>query len=130
MPAFSVQNNFEIKNGVRILAEDNILENSWGGFSQDGFGMLLTPKSQSNLCPVCYDADITFRYNKITGTADGIQLAPVASDTGGLAVGMERVSFHDIVIDGGYGGLIPSTVIRAIDDDMEVVRQGLGVWDY
>ena len=36
----------------------------------------------------------------------------------------------DIVIDGGYGGLIPSTVIRAIDDDMEVVRQGLGVWDY
>lgn len=36
----------------------------------------------------------------------------------------------DIVIDGGYGGLIPSTVIRVTDDDMEVVRQGLGMWDY
>ena len=36
----------------------------------------------------------------------------------------------DIVIDGGYGGLVPSTVIRVTDDDMEVVRQGLGMWEY
>lgn len=35
----------------------------------------------------------------------------------------------DIVIDGGYGGNIPSTIINAVDDDFEVIRQGLGVID-
>lgn len=32
----------------------------------------------------------------------------------------------DIIIDGGYGGLTPSTVISCLDGDFEVVRQGLG----
>ncbi len=32
----------------------------------------------------------------------------------------------DIVIDGGYGGNIPSTIIDATDDDFAVIRQGLG----
>ncbi len=32
----------------------------------------------------------------------------------------------DLVIDGGFGGLIPSTVILATDDDFEVIREGAG----
>lgn len=32
----------------------------------------------------------------------------------------------DIVIDGGYGGLIPSTVVDCTTDDFEIVRQGKG----
>lgn len=32
----------------------------------------------------------------------------------------------DIVIDGGYGGNIPSTIVDATDDDFTVIRQGLG----
>ena len=32
----------------------------------------------------------------------------------------------DIVIDGGYGGNIPSTVVDCSSDDMEIVREGLG----
>jgi len=32
----------------------------------------------------------------------------------------------DIIIDGGYGGLTPSTVISCLNGDFEVVRQGLG----
>lgn len=32
----------------------------------------------------------------------------------------------DIVIDGGYGGNVPSTIVDATDDDFSVVRQGLG----
>lgn len=32
----------------------------------------------------------------------------------------------DIVIDGGYGGNVPSTIIDATNDDFSVVRQGLG----
>ena len=34
----------------------------------------------------------------------------------------------DIVIDGGIGGMIPSTVIDCTKDDYEVIRQGAGVW--
>ena len=32
----------------------------------------------------------------------------------------------DVVIDGGYGGLIPSTVIDCTTDEFEIVRQGKG----
>tara|TARA_B110000285_G_C14640584_1_gene387424 strand:+ start:145 stop:501 length:357 start_codon:yes stop_codon:yes gene_type:complete len=32
----------------------------------------------------------------------------------------------DIIIDGGYGNNIPSTVIDASNDELEVIRQGLG----
>lgn len=32
----------------------------------------------------------------------------------------------DIVIDGGYGGNVPSTIIDATDDDFSIIRQGLG----
>ena len=32
----------------------------------------------------------------------------------------------DIVIDGGYGGNVGSTIVNATDDAMEIIRQGLG----
>jgi len=35
----------------------------------------------------------------------------------------------DMVIDGGYGGLIPSTIIDCTNEEPEVLRQGLGVVD-
>jgi tRNA threonylcarbamoyl adenosine modification protein (Sua5/YciO/YrdC/YwlC family) len=41
--------------------------------------------------------------------------------------------FHklvDIVIDGGIGGMLPSTVVDCTKDGYEVIREGAGVWDY
>jgi tRNA threonylcarbamoyl adenosine modification protein (Sua5/YciO/YrdC/YwlC family) len=35
----------------------------------------------------------------------------------------------DIVIDGGIGGYIPSTIIDCTKDEFELVRQGAGVWE-
>lgn len=35
----------------------------------------------------------------------------------------------DFVIDGGPGGVIPSTVVDCTTDDWKVIRQGLGEWD-
>jgi tRNA threonylcarbamoyl adenosine modification protein (Sua5/YciO/YrdC/YwlC family) len=32
----------------------------------------------------------------------------------------------DIVIDGGYGGTVPSTVLNCMNDEIELVREGLG----
>jgi tRNA threonylcarbamoyl adenosine modification protein (Sua5/YciO/YrdC/YwlC family) len=35
----------------------------------------------------------------------------------------------DIVVDGGIGGMIPSTIIDCIHDECSVIREGLGIWD-
>lgn len=35
----------------------------------------------------------------------------------------------DFVVDGGIGGMIPSTIIDCLGDNLEVTRQGLGVFD-
>lgn len=35
----------------------------------------------------------------------------------------------DIVIDGGPGGMVPSTVINCTTPDYEVVRLGAGIWE-
>lgn len=35
----------------------------------------------------------------------------------------------DMVIDGGIGGMIPSTIVDCTTDDWKVIREGLGVWE-
>lgn len=35
----------------------------------------------------------------------------------------------DYVIDGGHGGIIPSTIVDCTTDEWTVIREGLGVWD-
>jgi tRNA threonylcarbamoyl adenosine modification protein (Sua5/YciO/YrdC/YwlC family) len=35
----------------------------------------------------------------------------------------------DLIIDGGIGGMIPSTIIDFTKGEPEVVREGLGVWE-
>jgi len=101
---FIVKNHFELKNGQRVLFEGNVLENNWGGFSQPGFSVLLTPKNQhlnnTNVCPLCQVMDVTIRYSKITNTGAGIQMANVRSDGGGIARAGERYSIHDVTVDG------------------------------
>ena len=34
----------------------------------------------------------------------------------------------DLVIDGGIGGIVPSTIIDFTNEEPEVVREGLGKW--
>jgi tRNA threonylcarbamoyl adenosine modification protein (Sua5/YciO/YrdC/YwlC family) len=36
----------------------------------------------------------------------------------------------DLVVDGGIGGIVPSTVVDCTTDEYTVIRQGAGVWDY
>lgn len=36
----------------------------------------------------------------------------------------------DIVIDGGYGGTTPSTIVNCTTDDFEIVRQGKGILNH
>jgi tRNA threonylcarbamoyl adenosine modification protein (Sua5/YciO/YrdC/YwlC family) len=36
----------------------------------------------------------------------------------------------DIVVDGGIGGMIPSTIVDCTKDEYEIVRQGLGIFEF
>lgn len=36
----------------------------------------------------------------------------------------------DMVVDGGIGGMVPSTVIDCTGDEYVILRQGLGIWEY
>ena len=106
---FIVKNLFELKNAQRVLFEDNILENVWGGFTQTGFAILLTPKNQNNQCPLCRTTDVTIRFCRVSHAANGMVMGTGLSDTGGAASGGGGYSIHDDVfddIDGeAYGGL-------------------------
>jgi hypothetical protein len=95
---FIVKNHLELKNARRVLFEGNVLENAWGGFSQTGFSILLTPKNQSNVCPLCQVTDVTIRYNTINHAGAGLQIATVPSDSGAMALAGGRFSIHDILL--------------------------------
>lgn len=100
---FIVKNHFELKNAQRVLFENNLLENSWGGFSQTGFSILLTPKNQENKCPICLVTDVTIRAIKIVNVASVFQIANTLSDAGGASSGGQRYSIHDVLVDGIRG---------------------------
>jgi len=100
---FIVKNHFEIKNAQRVLFEDNFLENVWGGFSQTGFSILLTPKNAENKCPICLVTDVTIRFIKIVNVGSVFQIANTLSDAGGPSSGGERYSIHDVLVDGVRG---------------------------
>jgi hypothetical protein len=93
---FVVKNHFELKNAQRVLFEGNVLENVWGGFTQAGFSILLTPKNQNNHCPACQVTDVTIRYNKVRNVGSVMLLANGKSDAGGSATAGERYSIHDL----------------------------------
>src|ERR1039458_4741670 len=106
---FGVKNHIELKNAVRVLIEANLMENNWGGFSQAGYGILLTPKNQhvgvgtgSDSCPVCQVTDVTIRYDHVSHAASGISMVTSLSGTGqngAPALAGTRWSIHDVLID-------------------------------
>jgi len=125
---FIVKNLFELKNAQRVLFEGNVLENSWGGFTQTGFGILLTPKSQArgmeNLCPSCLVTDVTIRKCEISHVASGFQIANAVDGKGrGTARDGGRYSIHDIVLEGvdpavytGFGMFAQISSVPGVSD--------------
>ena len=123
---FIVKNHFELKNAQRVLFEGNVLENTWGGFSQAGFSILLTPKNQNNHCPACRVTDITIRYNKIKNVGGVFQIGNVASDAGGISSEGRRYSIHDLLVENvhfqDFGGFGLFAMILSVAPPLEDVR--------
>lgn len=99
--AFIVKNHFELKNAQRVLLDGNIMEDSWGGYSQVGFSVVLTPKNPGGtvICSMCQVTDVTIRYNLISHVGAGFEIANGLSDLGALAFAGQRYSIHDVIID-------------------------------
>jgi len=103
---FIVKNHLELKNAMRVLVDSNLMENVWGGFSQAGYGILLTPKNQhvpgGDICPLCQVTDVTIRYVHVSHAASGIQMTTAISGSGtngAPALAGTRWSIHDVVLD-------------------------------
>ncbi len=97
---FIVKNIFELKNAERVLFENNVLENCWGGFSQEGYAILLTPRNQEpNRCPECRVVDVTIRNSRIRNVGAGFQIANVKSDVGDFAKDGGRYSIHNVLLE-------------------------------
>src|SRR5271157_2188412 len=80
---YIVKNNFELKSAIRVLFESNLLENSWGGFSQTGYSILLNARNQNGLCPVCRLNDVTIRFNRIRNVGGVLQISNAPSKMAG-----------------------------------------------
>jgi hypothetical protein len=110
---YLVKNNFELKSAIRVLFEANLLENTWGGFSQTGYSILLTPRNQNGQCPICRLNDVTIRFNRIRNVGGVLQISNApskiagvsqttdasAEKTGALAADGGRYSIHDLFAD-------------------------------
>ena len=127
---FVVRHALELKNAVRVLAENNLIENVWGGLGEAGTAILLTPKNQGTLagthvCPACEVTDVTIRYTRISHASGGFEITTALSGSAPAKAGA-RFSIHDVVMDDinrkylGWGGLFlvanswPSNPLNAI----------------
>jgi hypothetical protein len=96
---FIVKNNFELKDGDHFLFEGNMLDSTWGGYSQVGFSILLTPKNPSNTAPGAHVSDITIRYISAAHSGAAMQIGAGLDSTGASTLGLWDVSVHDAVFD-------------------------------
>ena len=103
---FTVRHHLELKNAKRVLVENNLMENVWGGFREPGDAILLTPKNQhtkfgENVCPICAVTDVTIRYTHIIHASGGIVIGTNLSGNGNgePAKAGTRFSIHDVVMD-------------------------------
>jgi len=101
--AIITKNAFELKNAQRLLFEGNQIINDWGGFTQDGAAILLTPKSQdiggASVCPTCFVSNITIRYSTLNTVGVIGEFEAIKGDAGGLSSGGTGWSIHDLVAD-------------------------------
>lgn len=95
-----VKNCFELKNGTHVFMEGNIFDGSWGGFTQFGNCVTVTPKDQSNLCPNCKVDNLVIRHSVIRDACQAFQISNTPSDSGGWASGGHHYSIYDVVAYG------------------------------
>ncbi len=93
---WTVKNLFELKSAQRVLIEGNVMENNWVD-GQVGFAILLKSVNPGGKCTWCITQDITFRYNRIRNSANGVNI--IATPQGTVAGPVRRVQFRHNIIE-------------------------------
>jgi hypothetical protein len=76
---WTVKNLFELKNAQRLLVEGNVFEANWVD-AQSGFALVFKSENQDGGAPWSVTRDVTFRYNKITNVANGLDILGTAGN--------------------------------------------------
>lgn len=109
------KNLIELKKGIRVLIEGNVLENAWPQ-AQSGWGFVLWSVNQQGGDNTAETGHITVRKNIIKNTATLFQLSAHYAST---SVPMHHVTIHDNV---GLGVNNPAVVGA---DPMILAQQGI-----
>ena len=74
---WTIKNLFELKTGVRVLLDGNILENCWADLpiGQSGYAILLTVRAEGGASPQADVSDITITNNIVRHAGAGISLS-------------------------------------------------------
>lgn len=92
-----VKNLIELKNGRRVLIEENLIEGNWLS-GQQGYAIMLTPRSENGSCKSwCVIEDLTFRWNHVRRTGSGLNLTARADAD--LAIAGTRFLFEQNLWD-------------------------------
>ena len=93
---WNVKNLFELKNVRRVLVAGNVMENNWAD-AQVGFAVVLSPRNQDGTAPWSTVEDLTFAYNIIRRSSDGLNL--LSTDDANPSLPLARTVVRDNLWD-------------------------------
>ncbi len=142
---WTIKNLFELKTGVRVLLDGNILENAWADLpiGQSGYAILLTVRAEGGAASQADVSDIAITNNIIRHAGAGISLSGHDSPTASLQSRRIKIAnnlFDDIngpeFGDGNINGPNDGTFIKIGDpadviiDHNTVFQSGPVTWAY
>ena len=117
--AWSVKNLFELKHARRVLVEGNVFENNWAD-AQAGVAIVLKSTNQSGGNPWAQTSDVTFRYNIVRNSPQGINIAAAPDVVGDkyLVIPASRFRIEQNLFDkiGSFNGTSNGNMITLMNN--------------
>jgi len=111
---WTVKQIFEMKMGVRVLIEGNVMENIWPD-AQAGEGWQCYSSNSDNHTPQALCADVTFRYNRFLNWDGGFGGPTSNNAVYPVNQATQRIWIHDN-LGTGVGGASARYIIFGSDD--------------
>jgi hypothetical protein len=101
---WTIKNLFELKTGMRVLLDGNILENSWADLptGQSGYAVLLTISTEGGAAPQAEVSDVTISNNIFRHVGAGITFSGTQSGQGNRS---KRIHIYNNIFEDINGPL-------------------------
>ena len=116
---WTVKNLFELKSARRTLVEGNVFENNWAD-AQTGMAIVIKSANDGNTGPWQGTTDLTFRYNIVRNSPQGLNIAahPETNPVVPVArVNVENNLFENI---GVFNGSVSGRMLILLNDLRDV----------